>query len=200
MPMRLGLLGGTFDPIHLAHLFMGELAADELSLGKVIYMPAGVPPHKNGGDVTAPAHRLAMARLALADAGRFELSDLEISRSSPSYTIETVRELLAGLERDAVLYLIIGSDSLHELHAWKDYGTLLSLVRLAVFPRPGHPPSAAHAPLGDRVEVLSAAGLGFDLSSSAIRERVRAGRSIRYLVPPAVERYIRENGLYGGCG
>lgn len=197
MELRVGLLGGTFDPIHNAHLFMGELAADELALTQVIFMPAGVPPHKIGETVTPAAHRLAMVRLAIQDSARFKASDLEISQESPSYTIETVRTLLAELDRGTALYLVIGSDSLLELRTWRDHDELMSLVRLAVYPRPGFPPPE-DLPWRERVKLLPADGLGFDLSSSEIRERVRAGRSIRYLVPRAVERYIEDNGLYRG--
>ncbi len=199
MGERLGLLGGTFDPIHTAHLFMGELAAEELGLAKVIFMPAGVPPHKDERSVSGSAHRLAMTRLAVEDAERFEVSDMELSRKTPSYTVDTVRELLAGLGTGAMIYLIIGSDSLLELHSWKDHDELLSLVRLAIYPRPGHPVSASRFPWTDRMVVLPGEDLTFNLSSSAIRDRVRSGRSIRYLVPPAVERYILENGLYAAA-
>lgn len=195
--LRLGLLGGTFDPIHLVHLFMGEVAADELKLDKVIYMPAGMPPHKIRDPITAPAHRLSMTRAALQEAPRFEVSDLELYRNTPSYTIDTVKSLLADAERGTELYLIIGSDSLLELHTWKDQEELLSLVRLAVYPRPGHAPDATSIPGRDRVTFLHADDLAFNLSSTTIRDRVREGRSIRYLVPRPVEQYIRQNGLYG---
>jgi nicotinate-nucleotide adenylyltransferase len=199
MERKIGLLGGTFDPIHNAHLFMGELAADELGLSEIIFMPAGRPPHKSGETITASAHRLAMVKLAIEDSPRFKVSDLEISRNSPSYTIDTVRTLLGELGRNSSLYLVIGSDSLLELCTWKDYDELMSLVRLAVYPRPGFSAPAGDFSRAGRVETLSAGGLGFDLSSSEIRARVRAGLSIRYLVPRAVERYIAEAGLYRGA-
>jgi len=190
-------LGGTFDPIHMAHLFMGELAADELDLSRVIYMPARVPPHKSGESVTSSHHRLSMSRLAVEDAPAFEVSDMELARPAPSYTIDTVRELLATLQHDASLYLIIGSDSLLELDSWKDHAELLTMVRLAVYPRPGYPATTGRTPWSDRALLLPGEDLTFNLSSSAIRDRVRSGRSIRYLVPRAVERYISEHGLYG---
>lgn len=198
MATRLGLLGGTFDPIHVAHLFMGALAADELSLFKVIFMPAGKPPHKQDVTITDHGHRLHMVRAAVKGEPLFEVSDLELRRNAPSYTIETVRELLMGAERGTELYLIVGSDSLLEIHTWKDCRELLSLVRLAVYPRPGFDPSACDAVSPGRVHLLQTGGLDFHLSSTAIRDRAASGRSIRYLVPRAVEEYITENNLYGG--
>ncbi len=199
MKSKIGLLGGTFDPIHVAHILMGEQAADELGLGKVIYMPAGAPPHKSDDVVASAAHRLAMVKLALDDCPRLEVSELELAREAPSYTIDTVRTLLAELGSETVLHLIIGSDSLLELHTWKDYEDLLRLVRLAVYPRPGAV-AAERGPFEEaKVDVLSAGAAEFNVSSTAIRERVRSGRSIKYLVPPVVENYIRENGLYGGA-
>ena len=105
---RLGVLGGTFDPIHIAHLFMGTLAAEDLSLSKVILMPAGRPPHKQGSSITGRSHRLEMVRAAVRGDPLFEVSDLELSGSAPSYTIETVRQLLERAEGETELYLIIG--------------------------------------------------------------------------------------------
>lgn len=192
----MGLLGGTFDPIHVAHLFMGKFAAEELSLSKVLFMPAGVPPHKQDDPITARARRLAMVNAAVADEPLFEVSDLELHGNSPSYTIDTVRSLLGGADPGTELYLILGSDSLLEIHTWKDHLDLLALVRLAVFPRPGFPPLARDLIPGDRVHVLSTDGLEFCLSSTTIRKRAGAGRSIRYLVPRPVEEYILNNSLY----
>jgi nicotinate-nucleotide adenylyltransferase len=193
----LGLLGGTFDPIHVAHLFMGTLAADELGLSKVVFMPAGIPPHKRDNSITAPEHRLAMVRAAVSGETLFEVSDFELRRHSPSYTIETVRSLLDEAGKGTEVFLVIGSDSLVELHTWKDYTELLSLVRLAVYPRPGYPAEADDSIPAERVDVLQSDGLDFYLSSTIIRQRAASGRSIRYLVPRAVEEYIRNNNLYG---
>jgi nicotinate-nucleotide adenylyltransferase len=194
---RLGLLGGTFDPIHVAHLFMGAIAADDLDLAKVLLMPAGIPPHKRGGHITAHEHRLAMVHAAVDGDPLFEVSDLEMRRNAPSYTIETVRELLEIRGAETELFLIMGSDSLLELHTWKDHSELLSLVRLAVYPRPGFDPGSIDVIPRDRVNLLSTGGLDFRLSSTTIRERAAAGRSIRFLVPHAVEKYIVDNDLYG---
>lgn len=193
---KIGLLGGTFDPIHVVHLFMGTLAAEELGLEKVIFMPAGAPPHKKRGSITPAEHRLAMARLAIRDEVRFEASDFELMRKTPSYTIDTVRHLRGMLDPGKRLYLIMGSDSLLEVDSWKDHDELLSLVTLAVFHRPGHSLEGFRASELEKAVVLSGDGVGFDLCSSAIRERVRKGRSVHYLVPTAVEEYIAQNGLY----
>jgi nicotinate-nucleotide adenylyltransferase len=191
---KIGLLGGTFDPIHIVHVFMGTLAREELGLGKVIFMPAGAPPHKVRGSITSARHRLAMAGLATQNESCFETSDIELTRDAPSYTIDTVRLLRRALEPHTQLYLIMGSDSLLELGTWKDHDELLSLVTLVVFPRPGHALEGPRVP--KNCVVLSAEGVGFDLCSSAVRERVKKGRSIRYLVPSAVGEYITRHNLY----
>jgi len=195
--LRLGLLGGTFDPVHVAHLFMGALAADELNLSRVLFMPAGIPPHKQDNSITSHSHRLAMLRAAVKNEPLFDVSDLELLKDSPSYTIDTVRSLLKDADGGTELYMIIGSDSLLELHTWRDHVELLSLVRLAVYTRPGFAPHAGDLIPRDRVHLLSTDGLDFHLSSTTIRERAGAGRSISYLVPRAVEEYILDNNLYG---
>jgi nicotinate-nucleotide adenylyltransferase len=193
---KIGLLGGTFDPIHIAHVFMGRLAEEELGLERVIYVPAGVPPHKEPGSVTAARHRLAMIKLAVGNERSLEVSDLELARQATSYTIDTVRGLRRALKPESRLYIIMGSDSLLEVDTWKEHEELMSLATLAVFPRPGYSVDAYHARGSKAVVVLASAGVGFDLCSSAIRERVRRGKSIRYLVPGAVEEYIIREGLY----
>ena len=199
---KTGLLGGTFDPIHIVHLFMGTLAREELGLEKVIFMPAKVPPHKDRGSIAPARHRLAMAELALRDHDLFEVSDLELSREAPSYTIDTVRSLRRGLGPGSELYLIMGSDSLLDLDTWKDYDELLSLVTIAVYPRPGHAADVSRVSKSDNIVMLSADGIGFELSSSAIRRRVSQGKSVRYMVPGPVEEYIAGHRLYrdGGSG
>jgi len=193
---KTGLLGGTFDPIHIVHLFMGTLALEELGLEKVIFMPAKVPPHKDRGSIAPAEHRLAMAELALRDHDLFEVSDLELNRDAPSYTIDTVRRLRGALGPGAELYLIMGSDSLLDLGTWKDHEELLSLVTVVVYPRPGHAADLSRVSESGDMVTLSADGIGFELSSSAIRRRVSRGKSVRYMVPGPVEEYIAEHGLY----
>jgi len=188
-----GLLGGTFDPIHVAHLIMAEAALEDLSLDRVIFMPSAVPPHKPGSGITAVAHRIEMVRRATADNPRFEVSELEASRPAPSYTIDTVRELESTLDGGR-LHFIMGADSLTQFFSWKDPLALLSSCEFAVAPRPGVELGEADPRILERARILSAPAI--DLSSSDIRERVRQGRTIRYLVPPEVSAYIAEKKLY----
>ncbi|NLG84473.1 MAG: nicotinate-nucleotide adenylyltransferase [Firmicutes bacterium] len=192
----IGLLGGTFDPIHLGHLVLAETARESFGLEKVIFMPAGQPPHKQRA-VAAAHHRLRMVEMAVADNPYFAVSTLEIDRPGPSYTVETV----AALQRDrpeAAWYLIIGSDALAELPTWHEYRRLLELVHVLAAARPGSelvlPPVLAGWSAGITLIYPPA----IDISSTAIRARARRGLSLRYLVPERVASYIREKGLY--CG
>jgi nicotinate-nucleotide adenylyltransferase len=195
----LGILGGTFDPIHLGHLAIGEEAREALSLDAVLFVPAGEPPHKPVGAVTAAAHRVAMVGLAIADNPSFELSTVEIERAGPSYTVDTVEEL-ARRRSGTDLYLIVSAETFAQLPTWHEPDRLFASARIAVVPREGYP-APDPAWLGDafpgreaRVTYLEGPRLG--LSSTALRERVASGRSIRYLVPSAVEAYISDHDLY----
>jgi nicotinate-nucleotide adenylyltransferase len=195
----LGIMGGTFDPIHLGHLAIGEEAREALSLDAVLFVPAGEPPHKPVGAVTAAAHRVAMVGLAIADNPSFELSTVEIERAGPSYTVDTVEEL-ARRRSGTDLYLIVSAETFAQLPTWHEPDRLFASARIAVVPREGYP-APDPAWLGDafpgreaRVTYLEGPRLG--LSSTAIRERVASGRSIRYLVPSAVDAYISDHDLY----
>ena len=200
---RLGLMGGTFDPIHLGHLAIAEAARETLGLERVLFLPAGVPPHKPDSVTASAGDRLAMVELAIAGNPAFELSRLDVDRAGPSYTADSVRlvaaaERASGREPDVVL--VMSAETFADLPGWHEPARLLADARVAVVPRDGHPvpePAwiAAHFPgQAERILVLDGPRLG--ISSTAIRERVRAGRSIRYLVPEAVERYIVDHGLY----
>ena len=200
---RIGVMGGTFDPIHLGHLAIAEAAREALDLGRVLFLPARVPPHKPPPSDATPDDRVAMVRLAIADNPSFELSLIDVEREGPSYTVDSMRlvgeaERAAG--RDPDLVLIMSSETFAGLPQWHDPTRLLAESRIAVVPREGHraPDAswiAAQFPgKADRVAVLDGPRLG--ISSTSIRERVAAGRSIRYLVPEAVERYIVDHGLY----
>lgn len=197
---RIGLMGGTFDPIHDGHLVAAQETASVLGLEKVLFLPTGAPPHKQNEPVTDARHRLAMVRLAIQGNPTFELSTIELERPGPSYTVDTLRQIgerYPGVE----LYFIVGMDSLAELPTWRDPHRLFDLARVVAVLRAGWTPvdlgwieSRLPAARG-RVQVVQIPGL--DISSTNLRERVAAGRPIRYLVPSAVMAYIEEHGLYG---
>jgi nicotinate-nucleotide adenylyltransferase len=195
---RLGILGGTFDPPHIAHLVMADQARSQLNLSGVLVVLAGQPPHKLGRPVTPIEHRLAMTQLAIADDAGLALSRVEVDRPGPHYTADTLGVLRAARPEDD-LYLLIGSDSLRDLMAWRDPARIVAQARLAVMRRPDAEPDmraleVAIPGIGARVEWVDAPWL--DISSHDIQRRVRAGLSIRHLVPAAVERYIVEHRLY----
>lgn len=194
---RLGVLGGSFDPPHVAHLAIASEACHALHLERVLFVPAAAPPHKGGGEERTPAGiRLELASLAIDDDLRFTASGIEIERGL-MYTVDMLRALNERYGEHELVF-IMGSDSLLQLDTWHEPEELLSLCSLAVAPRPGDSPEAiaeAAARWGDyQVTVLDVPGL--DLSSSEIRARTAQHRPIRYLVPRRVEQYIQETGLY----
>ena len=203
VPGSLGVFGGTFDPIHFAHLAVAQEAAEALGLERVLFVPAGHPPHKPDRVIAPGAHRLAMVELAIAGNDRFEAGDLELKRDGPSYTVDTLEALgtthaVGG--RPPELTLILSVEALLELMTWRDPRRVLELARMAVAPRDGHPNAgpaymAEHLPdLADRVAYLD--GPRIRLSASELRQRVATGRTLRYLVPDAVAAYIGDHGLY----
>jgi nicotinate-nucleotide adenylyltransferase len=193
MKQRLGLFGGTFDPPHLGHLALAEWARDRLRLDRVIFMPAGRPPHKRRRDLSAVEHRLAMTRLAVRGEAAFEVSTLEARRSGPSFTLETLRELRAG-SPGALWFLLVGEDSLADLPRWYEPEQLVRLATPVVARRPGSRTRRRPRVLGRPVVWLDNPGI--EVSSSVIRARARAGRTVRYLVPDAVARYLDRHPLY----
>jgi nicotinate-nucleotide adenylyltransferase len=198
--LRLGVLGGTFDPPHIAHLILAEEARLALGLGQVLFVPAGAPWRKAGQELSARGDRLAMVRLAVGDNPHFAVSTVEIERDGPSYTAETLAALHEQLGGDSEFFFILGQDSLVDLPNWRQPQQIISLARLAVATRTAWEPGQAEAlekelpGISQRVVWLDMPRI--DISSTAVRERVREGLSIRYWVPPAVEEYIREHGLY----
>lgn len=193
---RLGVLGGSFDPPHLAHLAIASEAFHTLGLERVLFVPAAAPPHKVGCEGTPATTRLQLAALAVDDDLRFSVSSVEIERGLV-YTVDTVRALLQR-HSDHDLVFIMGSDSLLQLDAWHEPEELLALCTLAVAPRPGDA-AAAVAAAAERWgpgRVLRLDAPAIDLSSTQIRERVSRRRPIRYLVPRPVEKFIHEAGLY----
>ncbi len=190
---RIGLFGGTFDPPHVGHLVLAECARDRLRLDEVRFVPAGSPPHKRGARVSRAAHRVAMARLAARGNRAFSVSTLEARRAGPSFTVETLRAVAAE-DPAARLFLLMGGDSLDDFPTWREPEAILRLATLVVARRPG---AAARGRRGGRrVTWLDNAEIA--LSSSLIRSQVRAGRSIRYLVPESVASYIARHRLYRG--
>ena len=197
-PARLGVMGGTFDPVHIGHLVCAEQAREAFGLDGVVFMPAGVSVFKRDRRLAPADARLAMCRLAAADNPAFDVSALEIARGGDSYTVDTLRQLRAHYPENVELWFITGADAVLTLPTWHDAASLARLARFAAVMRPGYelPASAreglAHA--GFRVSYLQAPEL--EVSSSDVRRRLETGRSARYLVPPAVLRYIDEQGLY----
>jgi nicotinate-nucleotide adenylyltransferase len=189
-----GLIGGTFDPIHVAHLIIAEAALEALSLREIVFVPAARPPHKGEACVTAIDDRLEMVRLAIEGNPRLVLSDMEARRETPSYTIDTIREVRAGLDADEEIYFIMGADSLVEFFTWKEPEKLLEECSFVVVPRPGVSIEDADPRILEKALILDAPEL--EIASRDIRDRVREGRTIRYLVPAEVESYIDRKNLY----
>mgnify|MGYP001561482563 FL=1 len=190
---RAGIMGGTFDPIHLGHLRAAENAREELGLQEVVFVPAGVPPHRQA-PLASALDRFTMAALATAGHPGFRTSPCELRREGPSYTVDTVaafREEWPGVE----LVLIVGSDTFPELAGWRERDRLLSLCTLAVVARPDQG-TAGSAPMAGSVAVARVTAAGLPISGTGIRERIAAGRSVRYLVPDGVAEYIAKRGLY----
>ena len=195
--MRIGVLGGTFDPVHLAHLVLGEVARKELRLDRVVFVPAGQPWRKSGREIASAADRLKMLRLATAGNVAFEVSSLEVDREGPSYT-EVTLEALQGEHPEAELFFILGRDALTDFPQWHDPQRIAELATLAVAERDdtalGGEGEADLSSFHVRLCRLHMPRVG--ITATAIRENVRDGRSIRYLVPDAVAAYIEERGLY----
>lgn len=199
--MRIGILGGTFNPPHLGHLICAQEAHLQLSLDRVLVVVAGRSPHKpDDPDDPGAEHRLAMCRRAIGADDRFEVSDIELRRDGPSYTVDTLAQLHA-LMPDSQLFLIVGGDVAAGLPKWRDPEGVLALSTLAVAERRGTAHNAIEGALeplrgGERAEFFEMPRIG--ISSTDVRRRVREGEPITYLVPDAVASYIEEHRLYGG--
>lgn len=192
--MRLGVFGGTFDPVHLGHLIVAEAARSEARLDRVLFVLSPRPPHKNVEDLTPISHRLAMLHLAVADNPHFAISTLEMQREGVSYTVDTLRQLQNAPEyAGSDLHLIIGMDSLAAFAQWREPETILKIARLLVYPRlqaePSVPPELLQA-----CRMLDSPIV--EISSTDIRRRVQQGITVRYLVPRSVRNYLEVNRLY----
>jgi nicotinate-nucleotide adenylyltransferase len=190
--VKLGLLGGMFDPIHIGHLRAAEIVREALALDEVVFVPAGRPPHR-GQPAAAGIDRYAMVALATAADRAFVPSDVEIAREGPSYTVETVA--LIRKQRPGVdIVLIVGSDNLPLIADWREPERLLKLCTVAVVERPGSPPVPAGTLPAGRLHRVE--GTALPIASRDLRERIRGGRSVRHLVPDGVADYIEKRGLY----
>lgn len=211
--MSLGVFGGTFNPVHLAHLRLAEAAREALALERVLFIPSADPPHKSH-DLASAAQRLEMVELAIASNPSFEALDLELRRAGPSYSIDTLHAL-SELYPGQALWFLMGTDTLAELDTWREPEALFGLANIAVVGRPGSTRRSLESLLPGRLaagfvagpdglqhgsghEIRSVAFSPLDISASDIRRRIGRGASIRYLVPDAVAEYIDKNRLYEG--
>ncbi|HSK50976.1 MAG TPA: nicotinate-nucleotide adenylyltransferase [Solirubrobacterales bacterium] len=198
MSSGVGVLGSAFNPPHLGHLALAQEALYQLDLDEVVLVPTGTAPHKRIHDDPGREQRLAMTRLAAADDSRFAVSALEVEREGPSYTYETL-ELLAREKGDTELVFVMGADAAVGLESWRNPERVVELARIAVARRAGISEAEVTATmrgLGAEGQVTMLEMPQFGVSSSAVRERARGGRPLRYLVPEAVARFIEEKGIY----
>ena len=198
--MKIGVMGGTFDPVHKGHLIVTEEVRSRLGLAEVLFVPAGQPWLNKTGAILAAEHRVQMVRLAIADKPYFRLTTMEVERAGPSYTIDTITELKAQLEPGDELFFLLGWDSLAQLPQWRDAPRLIKMCHLVAVPRPGYvlpdlnslqavlPGLSQSLTLLDKPEV--------NISATEIRKRVAQGLSIRHLVPEPVDEYIKQHKLY----
>lgn len=199
-PARLGIMGGTFDPIHVGHLACAEQVRDAFGLTGVVFMPAGDPWMKRGTGVTDAEERFAMVKAAVADNPRFDASRLEIDRTGKTYTVDTLRVLRGHYPENVELYFISGADAVQRILAWRDAAEVARLARLVAVTRPGYDIDDAHLRyLRTHAGIFHVSTLevtALAVSSTDLREKIRSGRSIRYLVPQVVADYIARCGLY----
>jgi len=195
MVVKTGLFGGSFDPVHLAHLSLAQHALDQLNLDQVLWLPAGRPWQKTGRGLASPAHRRAMVELMVADEPRFAVDDSELERDGASYTIDTVRARLA-LNPAEQLFLVIGQDQYERLHTWRDWRELLSRVTLAVAARAGQEVRGSDEVQAEPHNMRKLAMPALHVSSTQVRELASRGEDIRPLVGDAVAGYIAQHRLY----
>lgn len=198
--MKIGVLGGTFDPVHLGHIGVAEAARDALGLAEVIMVPAGQPVYKTENQVTPASHRLAMLRVAVKGKTGLKVSTMEVERLGPSYTIDTIVELKKKYGDKAEIYFILGWDSLEQLPEWREASSLVAMCRLVAVPRPGSPPPDMKI-LENRIpgvtqKVIFLEEPHIDISATDIRDMAERGEPIDGLVPAPVAKYIKKHSLY----
>ena len=201
---RIGLMGGTFDPVHLGHLVTAEAVRTGFELDKVIFVPAGQPPHKTDKNVTPKEKRWLMTELATVTNPWFEISPVELNRTGLSYSADTVSYFRERMDEDSELFFITGADAILEILTWKKLDILFAGCTLIAATRPGFQPKTVSEWLGQQLDpvylekVITIEVPAMAISSTDVRERVAMGRSIKYLVPETVEQYIHKQGLYAG--
>ena len=189
---KIGIFGGTFNPIHNGHLLLASQAQDVFALDRVVFVPSSVPPHKEIQDLAGAGERYRMTELGVKSNPGFSVSKVELERGGRSYSVETANQFKKEYGKKAKIYFIIGMDMMNDLDTWKDVDNLLEKVEFIVGTRPGY---SQDVPIRKGCHLFRFPG--FEFSSTEIRERIREGRSIKYMVPEAVERYIVSAGLYG---
>jgi nicotinate-nucleotide adenylyltransferase len=200
-PRKIGIMGGTFDPIHYGHLVTAEAARDEFNLDKVVFVPSGNPPHKKEKSISEGSDRLYMTSLATANNPYFEVSDIELKRKGYTYTVDTLRDFVGIYGENTHIYFITGADAVVEILTWKDVPAILKLCRIVSAYRPGSDINKFKKMVDQlervyksKVYLIEVPALA--ISSTEIRRRVSSGITIKYLLPGSVEKYILDKGLY----
>jgi nicotinate-nucleotide adenylyltransferase len=200
-PGKIGIMGGTFDPIHYGHLVTAEAAREKFCLDKVIFVPSGNPPHKRSKEISPGIDRVNMTVLATANNPYFEVSDIELKRDGYTYTVDTLKEFIKMYGENTRFYFITGADAVMEILTWKDVSTILKLCRIVSAYRPGSDINKFRS-MVDELERVHRSNIhlievpALAISSTEIRKRVKSGITIKYLLPEKVEKYILEKGLY----
>jgi nicotinate-nucleotide adenylyltransferase len=198
---RIGIMGGTFDPVHYGHLFIAQTALSRLNLNKVLFIPAKIPPHKRKNIITDADKRVHMLNLAIESNPKFETSTIEIDRQKTSYTIDTVRELYQHHDEGTQFYFVMGSDAFKYIETWKEYKELFKIIEFIVMTRQ----ILKNGSLDEKIKVLTKEHDAkiikieipfLDISSTIIRKRVKEGEPIKYLLPESVEKYVFDKKLY----
>lgn len=195
MVRKLGIFGGTFNPIHIGHLIIAQESLSQFKLDQVVFVPAAIPPHKLKLNIAAAEHRLHMVKLAVAGNPLFTVSDIELKRNDKSYTIDTIKAFQSKYGPGTELNFIIGLDALLEFFTWKDAAELLDLCRFLVAPRTGFDFSLLDKRIKHRVKLIDMEPV--NISASEIRKRIQSNRPIRYYLPEKVHKYLIESSVYG---